>query len=118
LPFDFGFEKEVVHHSEAEQIRFRLVFPLSALDEQGGKLGINVEYGLEFHFRIENFSDFMKGDEYGDIHLDVAMVATVLGMAYSIARGIIFERTRSTFFDGIIIPVIDSYEILLEGQVK
>lgn len=29
------------------------------------------------------------------------MGATLLGIAFSTARGIIFERTRGTFFDGV-----------------
>lgn len=42
------------------------------------------------------------------------MGATLLGIAFSTARGIIFERTRGTFFDGVILPVVDPFKVLEE----
>lgn len=48
------------------------------------------------------------------MQIDAALGATLLGTAYSTARGIIFERTRGTYFDGVILPVIDPFKVLLE----
>ena len=47
------------------------------------------------------------------MRLDAAMGAAVLlGIAFSAARGIIFERTLGTFFDGVILPVVDPFKVL------
>lgn len=109
----FGFEKKIAHNFEEGRFRFRLFFQLVALDQEGQKLGVEVEYGLEFHFEVENVTDFIQ-KEGEETRLDIGLMATLLGMAFSTARGIIFERTRGTFFEGIVLPVIDPFKAIQE----
>lgn len=113
VSFSFDFGKEIAHIFEEGHSRLRLYFHLAALGKEGEKLGVEVEYGIEFHFRVENFQDFVQ-EKKGNIQMDAGFVATLLGMAFSTARGIVFERTRGTFFEGIVLPVIDPYKALLE----
>jgi hypothetical protein len=44
--------------------------------------------------------------------IDGRLAATVLGIAYSTARGIVVERTQGTFFNGAILPVINPSSLL------
>lgn len=113
--FSFDFGNQIAHNFEDGRSRIRLFFHLAALNEADEKLGVEVEYGIEFHFQVETFQDFVKAkEEVPQINLD--FVATLLGMAFSTARGIIFERTRGTFFEGIVLPVIDPYKALLAEE--
>lgn len=116
LAFKFGIGKEVAHDIGKGMARYRLFFTLNAQDEEEKPIGLKVEYGIEFHFHVENFKDFVKEGPGGEVQIDVALGATLLGTAYSTARGIIFERTRGTYFDGVILPVIDPFKVLLEKQ--
>ena len=114
--FEFGIANEVAHNFEEGRARFRLYFTLDARDEEENPLGVKVEYGIEFHFLVENFQDFIHEVKKDSTQVDIALGATLFGMAYSTARGIIFERTRGTFFDGIILPVIDPFKFLLKEK--
>lgn len=49
------------------------------------------------------------------MQVDIGLAASLVGLAYSTARGIILERTSGTILNGIIIPVIDPMK-LLKGQ--
>jgi hypothetical protein len=110
--FNFGVAKEIAYHLEQNMTRYRLYFTLEAHDDNDEPLGVTVEYGIEFHFKVENLNDFAKELPDGSMQLDAAMGATLLGIAFSTARGIIFERTRGTFFDGVILPVVDPFKVL------
>jgi len=114
--FEFGIAKDIAHNFEEGMARYRLFFTLDGRDNEEKPLGVKVEYGIEFHFMVENFDDFIRHPKEGEIQVDAALAATLLGMAYSTARGIIFERTRGTFFDGVIVPVIDPFKLLLDKE--
>jgi hypothetical protein len=117
--FEFGVARDIAHNFQEGRSRYRLFFTLNALDPNETPLGVEIEYGIEFHFYVENFKDFTRQSEEGVMQVDAALGATLLGMAYSTARGIVFERTRGTFFEGVILPVIDPFELLMEkGKLK
>lgn len=112
--FKFGFTRNIAHNLELGRSRFRLFFSLEAQDPEEKPLGAKIEYGIEFHFLIDNFQEFIRPSEKEEVEIDISIIATLFGMAYSTARGIVFERTRGTFFDGVVLPVIDPYKALME----
>lgn len=114
--FAFEFGHNIAQNYEMGRSRYRLFFILDAVDNQQQPVGLKVEYGIEFHFEIENYQRVVKKLDNNDLQIDVDLAATLLAMAYSTARGIIFERTRGTFFDGVILPTIDPYLALKEGN--
>ncbi len=114
--FEFGLANELAHNYEKGRARYRLFFTLDGHDAKRKPLGVKVEYGIEFHFQVDNFRDFAREKESGEVEIDVTLGATLLSMAYSTARGIVYERTRGTFFDGVVLPVIDPYKALLEKK--
>lgn len=112
--FEFGIAHQMGHNHELGRSRIRLYFSMDARDDAEQPLGVKVEYGIEFHFSVENFADFVQDQADGPT-IEGALPATLLGMAYSTARGIIFERTRGTFFEGVILPVVDPFKLLVEN---
>jgi len=116
--FNFGIAHELAHNLDDNRIRFRLFFTLDAHDSEKKKLGIKVEYSIEFHFIVENFKDFLREKEKGKTQINASLGATLLGMAFSTARGIIYERTRGTFFDGVLLPIVDPYKLLVKSEEK
>ncbi|MEY3369174.1 MAG: hypothetical protein RI973_2329 [Bacteroidota bacterium] len=116
--FEFGIAKAVSHDVENGATRFRLFFSLDALDEKSAPLGLKAEYGIEFQFRVENYSDFVRRTGEGALQVDLSLGVTLMGIAYSTARGIILEKTQGTLFGGVILPVIDPSKVLLEEKVS
>jgi len=116
--FDFGISNEMGHNFNDKRCRCRLYLSLDACDSMEKPIGLSLDYGIEFHFFVENFLDFFRDQKGKGIDMDSNLGATLLAMAYSTARGIVYERTRGTFFDGVLLPVIDPYKILFDNKLK
>lgn len=114
--FEFGLAHEMGHNMEDNKSRCRIYFTLKGHDESDNPIGLELEYGIEFHFVVDNLSDFILPKENASFHMDAAIGVTLLSMAYSTARGIVYERTRGTFLDGVLLPVIDPLKVLTENN--
>jgi hypothetical protein len=97
---------------EKKNIRIRLIVKLEAKKDEIESLGLTGEYVLEFHIHVEDMEQFIieKDDKK---FIDSKLGGTLNGIVYSTARGIIYERTAATAFEGVILPVIDP-NLLLE----
>ncbi|MDP3929421.1 MAG: hypothetical protein Q8R57_10400 [Bacteroidota bacterium] len=104
-------------------ILFLFTTLLDARDDNNSKMPINAEYLIEFIFHIDNFDDYkvdtdinLVQDVKTTFEMDEMFMATLMGIVYSTARGIILQRTVGTILNGVIIPVIDP-KILLKGNL-
>ena len=116
--FSFGMAHDLGYNAREQLSRCRLFINLEALDAKDNPLGPTLEYGLEFVFQLGNLQDFIAEETDTGPKMAASIGATLLGMAYSTARGIIYERTRGTYFDGVLLPVIDPYEALVSMNQK
>lgn len=112
----FGFGKELAHNLDHGRTRIRLGVTMEGRDAQESPIGITCRYDLEFHFTVDNFQEFVHKDAQDKTMIEAVLGATLLGIAFSTARGIIYERTRGTFLDGVILPVIDPQKLLMEER--
>jgi hypothetical protein len=106
--------KEDAYSFENKGCRFRLYFKCVAL-KNSIELDLTADIGIEYYFKVENFSDFVIKD--GDQNkIDIQLGSTLLAIAFSTSRGIILEKTQNTYFRGIILPIVDPNSVLLEEQ--
>jgi hypothetical protein len=101
---------------EKKNIRIRLNVQLEAKKNEAQPIGLSGEYGLEFHIHVENLEQFLV-EKDGKTLIDKKLGGTLSGIVFSTARGIIFERTSSTFFNGVLLPVIDPNLLLNHNQI-
>jgi hypothetical protein len=94
-----------------KNMRIRLELKLDGVDGKDKELGLHAEYGIEFQLHIDNLDQFLE-DDNGITKVDGNMGATIMGIIYSTARGIIVERTQATYFNGVILPVISPKDLL------
>ncbi|MBP7496886.1 MAG: hypothetical protein KA792_04395 [Bacteroidales bacterium] len=94
-----------------KNIRIRLIIIIDAFDKQNNECGIHFEYEFEFHLHIENLEEFIIKKKRQK-QIDSYLGATLLGIVYSSARGIIFENSKNTLLNGVILPVIAPDELL------
>jgi hypothetical protein len=92
--------------------RFRLFLKVSALDPEKNQLGLDAEYGIEFHFHIENLNDYLIHQEGNEVRVNSNLGTCLCGISYSTARGIILERMQGTYFHGVILPIVDASKLL------
>ena len=110
--FSVGAKSESGFNLGANFLRFRLFLKINGMDKNGKSIDIKGEYVIEFHYEIENLKSFAHYTNKDDYLMADIIGATIAGISYSTARGIILERTLGTDFDGVILPVIDPKDLL------
>jgi hypothetical protein len=108
-----AYAQDSAYNIEEKGVRIRLEAILEGHDDDDKPLGLEAEYGIEFHFVVDNIEDFIDEEE-DEVEIKGILWGTLMGIAYSTARGIIFDRTQGTFFKGVIIPVIDPKKLVEE----
>lgn len=112
----FGFGMELANILEQGLTRIRLLISLDGMDQSESVVMVSAAYELEFHFQVENFSEFLKMENDGPPLIDSLLGATLVGIAFSTARGIVYERTKRFFPHDALLPVIDPHRFLMETQ--
>lgn len=97
--------------------RFRFFFKFTAIDNENNPLGIEAEYGLEYHYFIDNINDFLIHKNENEVSIDSQLGIVLCSISYSTSRGIILEKLHGTYFEGAILPVVSPVKIL-ESQKK
>ena len=98
--------------------RFRLYLKFTAIDSEKNQVGLDAEYGIEFHYQIDNLNDYLIHKEGNEVQVDTGLGTTLCAISYSTARGIILERMQGTYFDGAILPIVDAGKLLNSKQEK
>lgn len=106
-----GFAQETGFNFEEKKIRIRLNIALDGVDNKSNTIGLSGEFGFEFQLLVSNLEEFLEKEEE-KTKVNGELGATLMGIIYSTARGIILERTQNTYLRGIILPVIDPGIIL------
>lgn len=116
--FKLGSKSETGFNVEENYLRFRLFIKLEGQNEVNSTLGIEGEYIIEFQYIVDNMRDFISYEENKeDYTVDSQLGATIAGISYSTARGIVLERTNGTYFNGVILPVLNPRELLEEDSL-
>lgn len=97
--------------------RFSLHITLEGQDASGTVLGMDAEFFIDFVFIIENLADFFIPYE-DDFRVHSILGATLLGISFSTARGIVIERTKGTPLAGFILPVINPSQALFNSAIE
>jgi len=92
-------------------VMFSLRIDLQGVDKKGKEIGLNGYYELGFRFKVMNLKELTQ-EIKGQQAVDGQLLATIAGIAYSTTRGIVMERTAGTFFNGVILPVIDPKQLI------
>lgn len=75
-----------------------------------------LQLDIDYHFHIENLEDFYTTNEDGLPKFSVAIIATILGIALSTTRGVLFEKLANQGINNIIIPVVSPMKMLANQQ--
>jgi hypothetical protein len=76
------------------------------------------ELVLDFLFKVSGIKKYIINNDAVPTEILFELDATLLSIAFSTSRGIIMERTLSTPFRGILIPVIDVAKLLQASQAN
>ena len=101
-----GYSHNFAFNFELKNVRLRLEVLLDGIDEKEELIGIQGNFGIEFHFHVGNLEDFLESKD-GENKIQGTLGTTLLSIGFSTSRGIILEKTLNTPLNGVILPVID-----------
>ena len=111
--FDLGFTNGF--NTEEKLVRCELEIEVDKIDERN-KIVAESQFTLSFVFHIENFDAFIQKGNNENIVFDSSMAATLGGICFSTARGILLTRFQGTVFKDFILPVIDPRKLLEDKE--
>jgi hypothetical protein len=120
-PVDFnkasvGFSQNSRFNFEKKIIAVRLNIILEGVNNENTPVGVKGEFCFEFQLHIDNLEVFIEQDKNDNsIKVSGELGASIMGIVYSTARGIVLERTQNTYLKGAILPVIDPAILLSQS---
>ena len=115
IPFSINVAHTIMHNLKDERIKIGLLIDLQTTRAETNNA--NAHFNIDFHFRIEELKTYFELSEKSEPIFSGALIATLLGVSFSTARGIIYERLSNTNMQGMILPVI-SPQKMLSHQIK
>jgi hypothetical protein len=106
-----GVAHKMMHNLKDERVKLELAF--SFTDEDKAEL---LHFQFDFHFRIEKLDQFYTISEEQKPIFSGMLIATLLGICLSTARGIIFEKCNSNGIPNVLIPVVSPQKILKKSN--
>lgn len=107
--FKINVAHTIMHNLKDERLKIGLHIELNGKENPET---VRADFVIDFHFKIKNFTDFYVLKENNRLTFSGLLIATLLGLSFSTARGIIFEKFSNTKFQGVILPVVDPKEML------
>lgn len=107
--YNLNVGKSVMHNIIEGRIKIGLIIDLSVKEIPNESAS---HFVIDFHFEIKNLSNFYKLKEDEQPLFSGVLIATLLGLSFSTARGIIFEKLAANNLKDIILPVIDPNKLL------
>lgn len=100
---------KLLHNLQDEMLKIELVFSFKNKQEEQLML-----LHTDYHFKIERMHQFYKLEEEKPVFSPL-LIATILGIAISTSRGILFEKLESSGIKNILIPVISPQKIIAKS---
>lgn len=106
----FGIAHKLMHNLKDEMLKIELIF--SFKNKKGEPL---MHLQIDYHFKIEKMAQFYTLKEEQPTFFG-PLIATILGIAISTSRGILFEKLENNNIHNIIVPVISPQKILTQSH--
>ena len=101
----------------AEKLCFlQLNIRLEGYNEAKELLGLTAMYTINFVFHIANFEEYFHIEE-DTCRVEALLGATLLGIAFSTARGMLLERLKNTYFGNFHLPIADPMVMLNKSEI-
>lgn len=110
--YDCDFSYEVGHALMPEQsmVGLELRLRLDGLDKNRELNGVRGHFWLRFTFEVLNLAALL-GDAAPPV-VPPALYLTLLGIAYSTARGLVMAKIAATVLQGVTLPIVDVRELV------
>lgn len=102
---------KLAHNLQDERLKLELVFSFQNLREEP-----LLFFQIDFHFHVEHLANFYELKEEKHPVFNGLLLATLLGIAFSTARGIILEKLSNAGIPNVILPIVSPQELLTKAK--
>ncbi|WP_159951376.1 hypothetical protein [Polaribacter septentrionalilitoris] len=111
LNLEFSVAHNTRHNLNDERVKIELFINLLSHQE------IGVKFHIDFHYNIKDLENHYELNENEIPIFSGQFIATLIGISFSTARGLIFQQLQETNFKGMILPIVSPLK-MLESQKK
>ncbi|MEN8185963.1 MAG: hypothetical protein ABFR05_02405 [Bacteroidota bacterium] len=116
LRYKINIAHTTMHNLKEEKVKIGLLIDIQGEDKENDHEA-KAHFNIDFHFQIKDLINLYKLEESKNPIFSGLFISTLLGISYSTARGLIYERLSNTNLYGIVLPVVSPSKIL-ESRVK
>lgn len=102
---------KLLHNLKDERIKLEFVFSF----KNGGEEPL-LFFQIDFHFHIASLSNFYDLKTENHPVFSGHLVATLIGICFSTARGIILEKLNNAGIKNILLPIVSPQEMLSQNK--
>jgi len=106
LNFEFSVAHNTQHNLKDERVKIELYIKVLS------KEGTGIKYHIDFHYHIEDLINHYKLNDKKQPIFSGQFIATLLGISFSTARGVIFQQLQKTSLKALVLPVVSPSKIL------
>ncbi|MDO5968668.1 hypothetical protein Q4Q35_02500 [Flavivirga aquimarina] len=112
LNYGINVAHNIQNNLKEEKIRIELILDIKSSDANNE---FNANFNIDFQFKIKDLADYYEKDNKEPV-FDGLFISTLMGISFSTARGIIFERLSKTNMRNVILPVVSPSKLLFKDQ--
>ncbi|MBL8002605.1 MAG: hypothetical protein JNL05_11650 [Flavobacteriales bacterium] len=106
----------VYFNEEASAVRVIVNATITGL-KGGIEIGCTGEFDIQFDLLLTDLSNDLVIDGERK-SLDHRVAATIVGVCYSTARGMVLEKTSGTYLNGCLLPILNPDTLLQTNTIK
>jgi hypothetical protein len=103
---------KLLHNLDDEGIKLEFAFSFDNSPKES-----LLYFQIDFHFHIEKLSNFYELKEENKPIFSGHFIATLIGICFSTARGIILEKLNNAGISNFILPVVSPQEMLTNTKL-
>lgn len=107
---------EYVVSDEEKLFGIRIHLNITSYGEEEEELEVKGDFSIEFHFEVEDLTDYLEYQGEGKALVSDQLLGTLLGIAYSTSRGLVYDRLHGSFLEGTILPVLNPLTLIQEDS--
>ena len=102
---------------DQRKVAFEIRIKVSASDAEDKPLPVEGSFRIYISFHVENLPDLVYFEERFNRKIPTSLLTTsLIGVAYSTARGMIMSKVADTVLEGLTLPLISARQLMEESQ--
>ena len=110
LNYRINVAQNIQNNLKEQKIRIELILDIKSSDSDND---FSANFNIDFQFKIKNLSDYYEDVDKEPV-FNGLFISTLMGISFSTARGIIFERLSKTNMKNVILPVVSPSKLLFK----